>query len=221
MRFTDHFNKVIVINLRRRRDRLARFMDQMDHIGVSMAEVTVFEAYDKPLHEGLPNGNMGCTASHRAVLEIIAFNRWERVMVFEDDAMVRPEFINGFDGEFRAMFEAVPKDFAICYLGAHYADVPKRRVNDHVIEANRVLTTSSYIIGHKQARLMAPYISGVGPIDNLFSGFTERGNSYILEPRMFVQYTSESDLTGRIANYEPCMTDTSHVAAMDRQAASP
>lgn len=210
MKFAEHFTKIIVINLRRRRDRLAHFLDQMDSIGVSVADITVFEGYDKPELQGVPNGNLGCTASHRGVLELIAFNRWERVCVFEDDATVRAAYAPNFDVHFEHAFLDVPQDFDICYLGAHYANDPIRKVTARVVECSRVLTTSSYVIGWKQARKMAPHISGVGPIDNLFGDFTAKGGSYVLFPRLFVQYTNQSDLTGQMAENTTCMEDKSH-----------
>jgi hypothetical protein len=202
---------IIVINLRRRRDRWEHCMREFESIGINPLAVCRFEAYDKPLdHNGVPNGNKGCSESHRGVLEWIAREKLNRVLVCEDDITVRPEYRDNFNATFDLIAAEIPDNAKLVYLGGGYADNPKRRHSPHLIEINRMLTTSSYIIGHQMAREMAPYISGVGPIDNLFHGFTERGGCYCSQPRLFVQYTSLSDLTDREADYGPSMCDTRH-----------
>lgn len=204
MSFAQFFDRIIVLHLERRVDRLAHVNAEMARLGISRWDW--FDGYDKP--DG--NGNRGCSESHRGILELIAFNKWERVLVLEDDFALRPEFYGNFNEKFAEMIAEVPAGARIIYLGGGYADTPKRRVSKHVIEVNRMMTTSSFIIGWKMAREMAPYISGNGPIDSLFSGFTERGHCYCISPRMFVQYTSMSDLTDREVNYEMSMTDSRH-----------
>lgn len=202
-----HIDCIIVLHLERRTDRLRHINAELEVIGgASNTNVLWFDGYDKPAG----NGNRGCSESHRGILELIAFNKFENALVLEDDATVRPAFRDDFRRQFRDLVSDVPEDAKIVYLGGGYADAPKRRVSPHVIEVNRMLTTSSFLIGWKMAREMAPYISGVGPIDNLFGEFTARGQCYCISPRMFVQYTSMSDLSDREVDYEPSMTDTRH-----------
>lgn len=207
----QYVDAIIVINLARRADRMVHCMRELESIGINTLGVSRFEAYDKPLdHNGVPNGNAGCCASHRGVIEWIAREKFNRVLVFEDDITVRPEYRDNFNDTFEQIAREIPADAKLVYLGGGYADNPKRRHSPHLIEINRMLTTSSYLIGWEMAREMAPYISGVGPIDNLFHGFTERGGCYCSQPRLFVQYTSLSDLTDREADYGPSMCDTRH-----------
>lgn len=200
----SHFDRVFVINLDRRADRWDHAKSEMQKLHL-IAER--FSAYDSPINDGKPNGNMGCTASHRALLEIIAYNKWKRVLVLEDD------FLTLYDDvpeRLDAMLPEVPKDWDLIYLGGHYAEKPISRVSPHVIRCAGMLTTSSYVITWQAARRMAPYISGIGPIDNLFSMFARTQKHYILQPRLFAQYTSKSDLCGETRDNVPCMTDTRH-----------
>ncbi len=200
-------DRIIVLHLERRTDRLRHVIAELERIRFDCdPRIEWFNGYDKPAG----NGNRGCSESHRGILEVIAFNKWENVLVLEDDATLRPTFRDDFRQQFTELITEVPDDAKIVYLGGGYADAPKRRVSPHVIEVNRMLTTSSFLIGWRMAREMAPYISGVGPIDNLFGEFTAKGQCYCVSPRMFVQYTSMSDLSDREVDYEPSMTDTRH-----------
>ena len=206
-------DKIIVIGLERRADRREAFNREMAQLGITRYEW--FNGYDKPLdHNSVPSGNKGCTESHRAVLDLIVHNGWDRVAVFEDDAMVRPDFRGQFNDLLVTSLAELPEGWKLCYLGGGYACNAKRRVSPHIIEINRMLTTSSFVITGKMAREMAPYISGVGPIDNLFNGFTERGNCYCITPRLFIQRETKSDLTDQTVNYEGSMTDARHEEMM-------
>lgn len=202
-------DKIIVIGLARRTDRRLAFVREMEKIGV--ANYQWFDGYDRPEdHNGKPSGNKGCTESHRAVLDVIAFHRWNRVAVFEDDAMVRPEFLESFSAVLSKAINEIPAHAKLTYLGGGYGCNPVRRVSPQIIEIKRMLTTSSYIITGQMAREMAPHIGGIGPIDNLFNGFTEKGSCYCIYPRLFIQRETYSDLTDQTVNYEGSMTDANH-----------
>lgn len=201
-----YFDKIFVINLARRTDRWDHVLQQMATLGIT--EFERFEAYDRPIdHHGKPNGNMGCTSSHRALFELIAYFKWQRVLIFEDDFALcvdRPQEM------FQRMIHEVPLDWEMLYLGGHYGEPPVARVSPHVIKMGRMLTTSSYGITAKFAREIAPYINGVGPIDSLLSGWHRERKCYITQPRLFVQYPSFSDLTDTHSSNHQCMMDRSH-----------
>lgn len=198
------FDKVFVINLDRRIDRWTHALEELRKLGLDAER---FSGRDGVLYEGKVNGNAGCTASHRAIMELIAYHKWPRTLVLEDD------FVALFDDvpqRFVSMIQEVPDDFDLIYLGGHYREAPLSRVSKHVIRCNGMLTTSSYIITPKAARNMAPYISGIGPIDNHFSMFAQSQKHYIFQPRLFAQFESYSDLCHEKRDNVPCMTDTHH-----------
>lgn len=203
---------VIVINLARRRDRWKEFEAEMEMLGIE--HYTRFEAYDGVV-DGKHHGHFGCVASHRAVLEIIGWSKWKRCLVFEDDCQLRREFYSDWKQRFETMIKQVPEDASLIYLGGHYGNDPIARVSENVIRCDRMLTTSSYIITHEAARRMAPHISGVGPIDILYSGFAQEFPHYILEPRLFIQREGWSDLLEEKTRNEWAMTDTAHVKRLD------
>ncbi len=108
------------------------------------------------------------------------------------------------------MIPEIPEHWDMLYLGGHYGEPPIARVSPHVIQCGRMLTTSSYGITAQMARKMAPYISGVGPIDSLYGGFHRDNRCLILSPRLMIQRPSFSDLQEREMSNSDCMLDESH-----------
>lgn len=201
-----YFDKIFVINLASRPDRWEHVLAQMAVLGIEKFER--FEAYQKPIdHHGFPNGNLGCTSSHRALYEIIAYHGWKRVLILEDDFAY---CVDDPQKTFQRMIGEVPENWDMLYLGGHYAERPVARVSPHVIKIGRMLTTSSYGITGAFARKIAPYISGIGPIDSLLSGFLAPNNCFIFQPRLFVQYPNWSDLQEAHASNHQCMLDRGH-----------
>lgn len=181
--------RLFVVNLARRTDRLAQFEAMCRRVGLTA--VQRFEALVVNDENGRPHGNRGCTASHRALMEMQIANGWPRMFVWEDDADV---IYHDFHERWERFAAKLPASWDIIYLGAGYGEPPIARLSQHVIRAGRLLTTSSYGITLAMARRMAPSISGIGPIDSLYGGFHRDAETYIISPRCVVQYPNFSDL---------------------------
>jgi hypothetical protein len=166
-----------------------------------------FEGYDQISDGNRVNGNLGCTASHRALLEIISYQQWPRVLILEDDFEV---CVSDFNERFSEMIEEVPTDWDMLYLGGAYGEPPQYRHSDHVIRINRIMTTSSYAVTAQMARRLAPYVSGGGPIDSVYGNFHSQTNSYISQPRLMVQYANVSDLVEQHMDNSQSMLDPHH-----------
>lgn len=203
----NYFDRIFVINLKSRPDRRQHAEGELEKLGITKAEW--FEGYERPRDvSGTPSGNMGCTASHRALLEIIAYDKTPRALILEDDFAIA---IDSPVQRFNEMIAEVPETWEMLYLGGHYGEKPLSRLSQHVIRMGRMLTTSSYGITWQMARKLAPYISGIGPIDSLYGGWHNTQNEcYIFDPRLFVQYTNFSDLQDRVMDNSQCMMDPNH-----------
>jgi GR25 family glycosyltransferase involved in LPS biosynthesis len=212
--FESYFDKIYVVNLDRRQDRWKHFTDQAAKFGLAkferirgvLAPEWGYLIQEWP-HCQKNNHHTGCTASHRKILDLIDHFEIGRAMVFEDDVLFR--FDDTFE-RFQSMIEEVPKNWDLLFLGGHYGDNPIRRISKHVIQYNHMLSTSSYAVTLRFARIMAPHIGGTNPIDNSYWGWSEREPSYIFQPRLFSQYESFSDIAGHVANWDMCMTDINH-----------
>lgn len=189
--FEEFFGcRMFVINCDHRHDRMRHFDAMASRAG--LASIQRFKGITGLVdHEGRVSGNMGCTASHRALLDMIVANEWPNAFIWEDDADI---IYSDFHERWERFERDVPKTWDMIYLGAGYGEPPMARVSPHVIRAGRLLTTSSYGITLAQAKRMAPAISGVGPIDSLYGGFHRECETYLISPRCVVQYPNYSDL---------------------------
>jgi GR25 family glycosyltransferase involved in LPS biosynthesis len=226
--FTDYFQAIIVINRDSRHDRWQHVTAQCRQYGF---HVTRFRA-----HEGTPSvgkeadqfdGNLGCTSSHRGALELIAYlgelREWKRALILEDDfEVVDPNPAKAFqhdahagrtlpfNEQFAAIIGEVPTDYDMLYLGGQYGEPPQSRVSAHVIRINAMLTTTAYAVTPAFARRLCPHIYGHGPIDSLYGPWNRACKCYCLQPRLFVQYTNESDIQHRVMDNSQCMLDPNH-----------
>lgn len=201
--FEDYFSgHLFVINCAHRQDRMAHFTAMAQRFGLTA--VQRFEAITGIVVDGRPNGNAGCTASHRALLEMQIANGWPRVFIFEDDAEI---IYSDFHERWERFVGELPPTWQMLYLGAGYGEPPIARVSPHVIRAGRLLTTSSYGITLEAARRIAPTLSGVGPIDSLLGGFHRELETYLIAPRCIVQYPSHSDLQEQPSGNAQSMLD--------------
>lgn len=200
-----YFDHVYYINLESRPDKRLLCEDQFSKHGI-IAER--FIGHDTCLDDKVyGRGNVGCTASHRGVLELICHNRFKRTLILEDDFLIRSVRFNTM---FETMSPFVPLDWDMLYLGGHYGEAPTGRINDFVIHHRHMLTTSSYGVTLEQARRMVIHISGVGPIDSLYYQFHENNKCYIFQPRLMVQRPCFSDIQQRECDNQQCMEDISH-----------
>lgn len=217
MNINSYFDATICINRDARPDRWQHFKEQCARYGIYS---TRFRAHDGAMPDGSFNGNFGCTASHRGVLELIAHHGWKRTLIFEDDAEVVEPGRYGdhavgrlpFAQQWEQIVPEIPDDWDMLYLGGHYGSPPLSRVSPHVIRINTMLTTSSYAVTAKFARKVAPHIYGGGPIDSLYGQFQPGHKCYCVQPRLFVQYTNVSDLQHREMENAQCMLDPNHEA---------
>jgi GR25 family glycosyltransferase involved in LPS biosynthesis len=201
--FEDFFDgRMFVINLSHRTDRLQHFQKMAAAAGLTC--IQRFEGITGIIVDGRPNGNAGCTASHRALRDLQIANGWPRMFVFEDDAEI---IYTDFHERWERFARELPPTWQMLYLGAGYGEPPIARVSPHVIRAGRLLTTSSYGVTLDMATRLAPHISGVGPIDSLYGGFHRENEVYLMSPRAVVQYPNHSDLQECESNNAMSMLD--------------
>jgi glycosyl transferase, family 25 len=140
------FPHKICINLDRRPDRWQRMQTEFARHGVE--GVRRFSAVDGstvqlPANWKHTAGAYGCLLSHVAVVQQARELGHESVLIFEDDAVLDPEFEN----KFASFMEQVRSDWDMLYFGALHNDEPVK-VSDHVFRISKANSTFAYALKH-------------------------------------------------------------------------
>ena len=191
MKVNDFFDKVMVINLDRRTDRMEKLVPQLEKLDIQYKRFSAVDAKKldiDPVVAGL--------RSHLQVMKQIA---GQRVLILEDDA----QFVEDFNEKFEKVMQTLPEDWDIFYLGAL---VPKdvgliRMVNRHW--GIQVLTTGTQAYCINPSRLEY-FISKLEDynyyIDIGLRDFAKGLKAYITQPNLVVQFPSYSDLRQKEVN---------------------
>jgi len=191
MKVNDFFDKVIVINLDRRTDRMDKLVPQLEKLDIQYKRFSAVDAKKldiDPVVAGL--------RSHLQVMKQIA---GQRVLILEDDA----QFVEDFNEKFEKVMQTLPEDWDIFYLGAL---VPKdvgliRMVNRHW--GIQVLTTGTqaYCINPSRLEYFINKLEDYNfYIDIGLRDFAKDLKAYITQPNLVVQFPSYSDLRQKEVN---------------------
>ena len=138
------FTKTVYINLDRRPDRRQRLQAELTHHGFKRIErfpAIDGNAIEKPLHWTHTAGAYGCLLSHVQVVREARDSGAASVLIFEDDAVLDPEF----DDKFAHFIKEVPGDWDMLYFGALHKDEPIK-ISAHVARITKANSTFAYAL---------------------------------------------------------------------------
>jgi glycosyl transferase family 25 len=192
MRLNEFFDRVALINLDRRKDRLGRFDIQAISLGIEFVRYSAIDAEACGI-----TGARACAASHRQVLADALADGVERLFIFEDDA--------GFDAEFNAKFstltERLPADWQMLYLGSWPYSIIDVGI-EGIRKTHGNITTHAY--GAKREifqDLIDASMNQVNPIDAAYGLLHPRIVTYMAHPSMVTQMPDFSDIRGHEVDY--------------------
>jgi len=184
---------IFCITLERRKDRWKRFQDQSEirklpvkrFIGVDAKTLDIktdprittltkrnITTKSRRAHEELDSiGGVGCALSHIAVWQWMIEHRAEVCLIFEDDALVPPGFLEKANGCIRnSLLLQDPKKWEIWLLGGLWDDlteipsgkpIPKKTISSNPIRIGSFLLAHCYIMTLHGAR---QYVEHAFPI---------------------------------------------------------
>jgi len=164
MEIKNYFDRVVVINLKRRPDRLVSFKAALQDCNWPFKQPIVFEAVDGsivPHPDGWQSGGgaWGCMRSHQRIFEEAMLDGVGNLLVMEDDACFAPDFAIKVS-EFLAM---VPEDWDQLMLGGQHFNtngIP-RAVKSGVYRCTDCERTHCYAIrGEFLKRLYRRWVRG-------------------------------------------------------------
>lgn len=148
-------DKVIFINLKNRKDRRARISRHLKKMGVEREKIVRFEAieYDP--------GFIGCTLSHIAALELAQENKWQRVLILEDDFAFN-ESQENFDNINKYLQTLDKVNWNVAFLAANYDRVTALKSVDYLVKVNKAWCACAYIVNANYInKLIYNYRSGL------------------------------------------------------------
>jgi GR25 family glycosyltransferase involved in LPS biosynthesis len=179
-----YFDRIIVINLDRRTDRLEEFTKQAERIG-----------FDFEVHKAVDGKLVGMDPivagkiSHIEVLRKIKPD--EKVLICEDDALFRDDFNEVIDD----YMADLPEDWDIFYLGALKNEV--KEVNKHWVRQVVSTGTQAYCVNPAKVDLFIEIAREFEKwIDVAYRLWADRTNAYIAHPNLVIQSAGFSDLRG-------------------------
>jgi len=180
MKVNEYFDKVVVINLDRRKDRLEKVDAQLQELGITYERFSAIDAKALDI-----DPIQACKQSHLQVLE----ESVGKTLILEDDAY----FMEGFNERFTEFIELLPKDWHIFYLGAVLLN--SERCNDIMVRAMDTSSLHAYCVNPEFKEIALEQGRDYPEhIDVAYRLLHRQYRSYAAKPTMVKQYPSYSDL---------------------------
>jgi GR25 family glycosyltransferase involved in LPS biosynthesis len=193
------FDRIYLINLDRRIDRLGQFRAKTVNIP-SLAQFKRFRAIHGDT-VGVPNyylgggGAWGCLRSHCAILEEATMDNLTSILVLEDDVC----FVPDFESKLTQFLSAVPKDWSMLMIGGQDHQSPQP-VSEGVGRSVNTQRTHAYAIrgGAAMRDLYRLWNRCPTHIDHWLPRFQANWPTYQPVPFLCGQDAGPSDISGRL-----------------------
>ena len=189
---------VLFINLDSRTDRRTHFELQFSEIGLHPQRFAAIQNAD---------GAIGCTMSHIACMEMASQNKWDHVLVCEDDAtIINPaqlvDQVNHFFHRFNDSWDV------LLLAGNNYQ--PFRQESPEAVRVANCQTTTAYLVRRSYFEtLLANFKEGLSKlkaIDQYWKLLQRTDRWYLIVPISVIQRPDYSDISNRRVDYSDVMT---------------
>lgn len=196
----NQIDKIYCINLDRRPDRWKQADAEFKKHNLQVERFSAVDGHALPgkEHLTLKPGLYGCTASHYLVIERAKYLRLKVIMVFEDDAVLHPDFNNRLE----LLLADLPEDWHMVQLGGSHREAPTALPGTTYMRANKTLTSHGYIIRETlYERMLAKLKPMQTPVDCVFAELQPNNKIYIPDPPLAWQRGGFSDIENRVMDY--------------------
>lgn len=191
MSWTNFFDKIYVINLPKRTDRLLEITEEMVKYGIE------FDLIDGIQHE---KGAEGLRLTVENLLVDAIENGYKNILIFEDDCMfIEPKEV--VDDTMNRVVNELPENYHICYLSAQPTNGFHYRHSSSLLQLDSAFATHSWALslqGMKEIISTGLY----APIDNcLVATIQTQQRCYITFPILTTQRPGISDIGGTFIDW--------------------
>jgi len=194
----DFVDRVYVINLKRRPDRLRAFFQRLQQYGWPFKEPIVYPAIEGD-KVGVPpeftqgGGAYGCRMSHLRILQDCLMDDVSSVMILEDDA----DLCDGFPEKVAEFLKKVPSDWEGIMLGGQHHAPPIATGVEGVVRVRYAQRTHCYIARPSYMKaLQRRWGNATVHIDWLMRDWQHQFVVYAPDPWLVGQAGGRSDIRG-------------------------
>lgn len=179
----DIFDRIVVINLDSRPDRLEVFNTQAKKWGIKYERFSAVVANPPSLAP-----TWACKESHKAVIKSAIEDKVKRLFIFEDDAL----FVDDFNNKFDSFYLELPEDWDMLYLGAwHLVSQPYK---EGIVKMVKSYSAHAYGINEHYMQKAFSQVYKPKPIDIALSMNHPHSKAYCAKPALVGQIPGYSDI---------------------------
>lgn len=215
------FDNIYCINLDRRPDRWQKCVEEFDRIDITVERFRASDGNEIICDGQILPGEKGIYLTHLRIAEDAIKNRYDKILILEDDVKFSDNFVEDFDSWYRE----VPNDWNMLYLGANMVGwVPtKGTYSPHVVNGYHLF--AAHALGLDVGVLEDLYFSVTSemkqipfstewyefgpeskltldqPVDIWYANNSVWYKSYLMIPRMAWQREDYSDIQNENVDY--------------------
>jgi len=187
VKVNDFFNKVILINLDKRTDRLEDVSKELNQLNIEFERISAVDALELDI-----TPKDACRASHIKALEMAEGN----TLILEDDATFMPNFTDNFT----KFIENLPRRWDILYLGAYIGH--SEPVNNYMVRGLITSSSHAYSINYNRVSEMLEIVrNNTDHIDVAYAKEHSRLRAYVAQPTLVKQKPGFSDILLKDVDY--------------------
>lgn len=193
----NYFKEIHCINLKRRTDRWEECQEEFKKHNLKVNQYEAFDGNDLPKIAGLNPGQVGAIYSHRGIVEYAKKNKFDDILILEDDV----EFDENINEKFSNIFSEIPEDWDMLLFGGnHVANNPWSngklfKISDHIYRVTHSLALHCYAVKSTiYDKIIDVLLRTDKTNDALVADIQKDINCYIIRPHLAWQRPSFSDL---------------------------
>lgn len=202
MSLNNYFDKIFVINLDRRKDRLAFANREFKKINTTFERYSAFDgSVNYPHGLSINKGEYGAYNSHMNLLKYIIENNIERALICEDDVVFCDNFIN----QFEAYHKQLPENTSLYYISSNNERASLTKITENIYHTVGSLALHAYSVDLNAAKKLYKQLVTKDfcmPVDDVFIEHHKFNDTYTFYPNLAWQRPDFSDIREGFRNYD-------------------